>query len=217
MPDISWLCRGTLLDEGMHTAVYPYFKLRNILKAEDARTAVLEETEPLEREFGRPLVEPFYRLVWTLNTGKEVCTSHTTVSKPDHKSPFEWARNYLGTGVTILPRNQTDQHNRRIAEEMVNELGRTLIESPFLARQNTTGWRVIIRPANINIGYEAVLTKPDGRIESGVCDYRGYGCDIIISGSASSRRKACERWNSCVCFIADTLQGGPAPPHDHFA
>jgi hypothetical protein len=57
MPDLGWLQRGGLRDEGLHTAVYFYFKLKNILTPEDCRPAVLEETEPLEREFGRPVVE----------------------------------------------------------------------------------------------------------------------------------------------------------------
>src|SRR6266568_902898 len=90
MPNHGWLQRGGLRDEGPHTAVYPYFKLKNILTLEDCRPGVLEETEPLEREFGRPVVEPLYHLLWILNAGRGVCTSHTTVSPADWPSPFDW-------------------------------------------------------------------------------------------------------------------------------
>ena len=221
MPDLSWIRKGALIDEGTHTAVYPYFKLRNILKPEDARTAVIEETQTLEQEFGTSLVAPFYRLVWALNTGKEICTSHTAVSPPGCNPPFEWARHCVGTEIIILPRNQAEQHERRVTEEMVSELGRTLIESPFLAGQNTKGWLVTILPVNINISYETVRLGPDGGVEKGVRDCRGYGCRLVISGSASSRQNACERWSRRVCFTADTLEhlqkttGAPGPPHKH--
>ena len=48
------------MDEGIRTAVYPYSKLRSILRPEDCRLAVLDESAVFEREFGNALVVPFY-------------------------------------------------------------------------------------------------------------------------------------------------------------
>ena len=215
--------RGGLHDEGPHTAVYPYFKLKNILKPGDCRPAVLEETEPLEREFGRPVVEPLYRLLWILNAGRGVCTSHTSISPVDWKSPFDWARHYIGSGIITLSRNPSEQHNLTVANEMVVEFGRTLAGSSYLDQQNTTGWFVNIFPVHINFGYESEITMPDGTRQKGVRDWPGYGSEIVISGSASSRAKAAERWSRCVSFVADTLHqlqttnATPADSYDHLA
>lgn len=221
--DSSWLRLGALRDEGSRTAVYPYFKLKNILTPEDCRPAALEETEALEREFGRAIADPIYRLLWVLNTAKGVCTSHTTISPANWKSPFDWARHYVGSAIITLPRDSAEQHDRRVAAELVQELGQTLAVSRFLHRHNTTGWFVIICPVTINFGYETEITMPDGATQKGVRDWPGYGCELIISGSASSRAKAGERWSGCVSFVADTLHdlqtknAIPADPYNHFA
>ncbi|OFW10366.1 MAG: hypothetical protein A3G20_10070 [Acidobacteria bacterium RIFCSPLOWO2_12_FULL_59_11] len=130
MSDFSWLRLGAIIDEGRKTALYPYPKLGNIPNLAGAGEAVLEETERLEKEFGRSLIEPFYRLIWTLNTCAGVCTSHIAVSRPNHKSSFAWARHYLGAQVTTLSRNSSDRLYRRIADRMVTELRSTLLASP---------------------------------------------------------------------------------------
>ena len=222
-PNLSWLRVGEIIDEGCRTAVYPYSKLRNISNRDDVRGAVLEETESLEDEFGRALIEPFYRLIWTLNSGKGVCTSHSVVSSPAHKSRFDWARHCVGAQLTLLSREPSDRLHRPVAYEMVKELYRTLLQSPFLKAQNLTGWLVIIRPTNVNFWEEKLAVGTSGQMRMQECKWRGYGCDLIVSGSASSRRKAGERWSRCAAFIADTLYelqvrncALPALPYKHY-
>jgi hypothetical protein len=222
-PDLSWLWRRALIEEGPHTAAYPYFGLREILSLEDCRPAVFDETQALEAEFGRALVEPLYRLIWALNTGKDSCTSHTAISPPDHKSPFAWAGHYLGSELITLPRLQSERHDVAVANEMVETLGRILAASPLLERQNTKGWRVIVRPTNVSAVYEVLAAAPGGGHRTLVREHRAYGCGLIVSGSASSRVKACERWSRCVAFVAETLHhlqtmdgAVPALPHRHF-
>ena len=49
----EWLWIENLLDEGSKRALYPYPLLNNILRRDDCREAVLDETGALEHEFGR--------------------------------------------------------------------------------------------------------------------------------------------------------------------
>src|SRR5437879_459878 len=98
--------RAPLVDEGPTTAVYPYVQLREILDPADCRRAVLDETLPLEEEFSREIVQPYYDLLWTLNCGVGVFTSHTAVAPPNHKPPFSWAKSYVAVAIILLSRHQ---------------------------------------------------------------------------------------------------------------
>lgn len=91
-----------LLDEGNRTAMYPYARLKPIRRRERVREAVLDETEPLDTEFGSDLIGPFYELIWRLNTSSGVCTSHTAVAPTDRKPPYEWAAHYVAAQIIFM-------------------------------------------------------------------------------------------------------------------
>jgi len=74
-----WLYTSLIEDEG-HPALYPYAQLRNILAPEDVRVAIKDECGPLECEFGPHMVEPFYRLVWLMNTLPALFATHVNVA-----------------------------------------------------------------------------------------------------------------------------------------
>src|SRR5258708_25041823 len=78
-----WLYESQIESEG-DPALYPYAQLRNILKPEDVRIAIKDECGPLESEFGIHLVEPFYRLLWLMNTLPAFFTTHVNVAPPDY-------------------------------------------------------------------------------------------------------------------------------------
>jgi hypothetical protein len=209
--------RAPLLDEGLSTAVYPYVHLKEILTPEDCRRAVIDETEALEVEFGRAIVEPLYKLLWTLNRGAGVFTSHIVVAPPSHPPPFPWAKSYVAVAIILLSRNQTEHRDEKAVTACVDELGRIIsIEGPT---QDATGWRVSVGPCNVIFTTEMSLTTFSAVLPG---DTKGYGCQFIVGGAASNRPHAAQRWGGALNFVNRAIQRRqqgdnvqPAPPHRH--
>jgi hypothetical protein len=189
----DWLLFEQLVDEGSEAgALYPYSLLKNILSREDCREAILDETISLEQEFGRDQVEPLYQLLWTLNTIEDICTSHTNTSPLDRKSPFEWARHFVGAAIIILPRKLEARRGLREAEGMAGALCYKLGTNQSVP-SDTTGWQIRVFPTTV---YHQTY---------GGDRWRGYAHRIVISGSAGTRRHAAERWARAVTFVTATL------------
>lgn len=169
------------------------------------REAVLDETEPLETEFGSDLVEPFYELIWRLNTSSGVCTSHTAVAPTDRKPPYEWAAHYVAAQIIFLSRNEAERLFYEQAASMIEELRQALVRSSRLDQGDRKGWFVQLSPAAL-------------RLES----RPGFGGSLIIGGCASSRARAAQRFSRGCMLISEILsdlQEGqgmmPAPPYEH--
>jgi len=113
----EWLLPLELVDEGPLRALFPYSEFNSILSLDDCRKAVVNDTEPFEEEFGLDIVQPFYDLLWRFNTIQDVFTSHSTISPPDRKSPFDWAKAFVGSAIILLPRNPHLRYELRAAEE----------------------------------------------------------------------------------------------------
>ncbi len=217
--DPDWLSLEPVLDPTPNRALYPYPLLNNILSAADCREAVIDETASLEQEFGRDLVEPIYQLLWRVNTIEDVFTSHLSVSPPDYEPPFVWAKCFVGTSIVILPRKQADRHERRAAEGMANMLGRAFLGSRFIPR-DTAGLQIRLFPTTVDLAYQIVMVDSKGSVfPTNESEWQiGYGHEIVISGSAGTRRRAAERWSRTTVFVLQTLASlREAPPHQHFS
>ena len=202
--DHTWFFVGQLVEEGPRTAVYPYSKLRPIREPSDVRSAIIDETQPLESEFGVSVVEPLYRLVWLLNTGRGVFTSHTLIAPPEAKAPYNWARHYVAAQIIVLSRDSSERMNLPKTVNMMDEL-RLLIAGNPTSANNTRGW--FLQLSALNVMFERA---------------RGYGGGVIVGGCASSRQEAARRWCRACLFLESTLTANqtaddrhPAPPHHH--
>jgi hypothetical protein len=209
------------MDEGPTRALYPYSQLKNILSPQGCRQAVLDETTTFEQEFGRDVVQPFYDLLWRLNTVVDVFTSHGTVSPPNRESPFDWAKAFVGSAVILLPRNQHLRHQLPDADGRAGMLTRLLAESKFIPTdpRETMGWQVLIYPTTMTLLYDVVLTNDDRSfvLPQAPEERLGFGHEIVISGSAGTRDRAAERWSNAIRFVLDTMTPLPSgPPFDHF-
>jgi hypothetical protein len=190
LPD--WLSLEGLVDAAEHRALYPYPLLENILSPDDCRSAALNETRAFEDEFGRDLVQPFYRLLWRINTIRDTLTSHTSVSPADRESPFPWAAAFIGSSTIILPRHQLDRHNLQVAQGMAGTLAKVLAESNFIPK-DTTGWQIRLFPTRVNLAYEIGLGTPDGSIliPQGSEERPGFAHEFVITGSAGNPTAGC--------------------------
>jgi len=206
-----WLFVGQLHDEGERTAIYPYEQLREIQTVDAVRSAVFDETRPLEGEFGSSVVAPLHHLIWVLNGNRGVFTSHTAVAPPIHPSSFPWAKAFVGVAIIMLSRAKAEWHDRAAVDQACRELLRELNAAKVPA--NTTGWRVSVGPVNVIFDYPQPL---------GLSQQPGFGTQLIVSGSAGSRPKAAERCAAAASFISDVLETlqrragrRPAPPFRH--
>lgn len=139
--------RSALIDEGLLTAVYPYIQLHEIQRPEDCRRGILEETLPHETEFGSTIVQPLYDLVWTLNRGAGMFTSHTAIAPPNQKPPYDWAKHYVAVAIITLSRNHNDHLSQEACLQTVDELGRII--SASAPTQDHTGWYLSVGPCNV--------------------------------------------------------------------
>ncbi len=209
--------RAPLLDEGPTTAVYPYAQLRDIQTPADCRRAVLDETSPLETEFGMTILQPLYELLWTLNCGAGVFTSHTVVAKPGHRAPYDWAKHYVAVAIITLSRNNAEHFEQDACQQSCDELGR-IIRATAPA-QDHTGWYLSVGPCNVIFTTDMSVTTFRTTLPR---DTKGFGCQLIIGGAASNRRTAATRWSQATTFVNNNIkrtQTGtntvPAPPHQH--
>jgi len=216
IPD--WLSVEQLVDAGEHRALYPYPLLGNIRSASECRTCALNETEAFEEEFGRDLVQPLYNLLWRLNTIGDIFTSHTSVSPLDRKSPFEWAKAFIGSSMLIMTRDQQGRHSLQAAQGRAGMLARVLAGSKVVPT-DTTGWQIRLFPTTVNLAYQTGLGTPDGNIiiPQGNEERTGFAHEIVITGSAGNRRRAAERWARAITFVCETLEHLPEhAPYQHF-
>ena len=199
------------VDTSVHLFVRHYTSARG-QREEDCRPAVLDETEQLESEFGREIVEPFYRLLWLFNNRAEVMTSHTAVRKKAPYKPrdrganeFAWARECVGVYCNIFPRVEADRlsigTNQRFAQQLHEELrGAAQIQRP-----DTKGWYMHIWPERF-----------DYQCASGLADIAGYGVELKMLGYAGNRRRAAERWEALVGFVVSAVERiNPKPVLSH--
>jgi len=215
---IRWLTRGALIDEGAHTAVYPYIKLRNILTKEDCRKAALEETQPFENEFGRDAVQPFYDLLWELNNRAGVFTSHCGASGPEFRPyPKEWACG-IGTHIIFLPRKYKEQNSLQACEGIVDNLGRTLASSSSARESSAIGRWIQISAVHVNY-YCEEFDAGSGILREVSTLRRGFGCQLLLAGAGATRPEAATRWGETCSFIGEVLApvkaAPPAEPFDH--
>jgi hypothetical protein len=217
MPTALKVWLAPLLDEGAATAVYPYAQLREILTPGDCRRAVLDETQPLEVEFGQALVRPLYDLLWSLNCGAGVFTSHTVVAPPNHQPPVDWAKSYVAAATIILSRNQREHYDQSACAASVDELARII--SASAPTHDATGWHLSVGPCNVIFTRDMAVTTFRSFLAG---DTKGYGCQLVIGGAANSRRTAAIRWSQAVTFVNNAIQRTqhlkgttPAAPHRH--
>jgi hypothetical protein len=214
----DWLSLEQLSDAGDLRALYPYPLLENIPFPGHCRKAASNETAAFEQEFGLDIVQPFYRLLWRLNTISDIFTSHSTVSPPDRKSPFGWAEAFVGASTVIMPRDQIARHDLRAASGMATMLARILAQSRFIPKE-TTGWQIRVFPTIVNLAYETGIGSPEGRIllRHGMEQHEGFAHELVITGSAGTHRRAAERWERATDFICETLAHLPEfPPYTHY-
>jgi len=206
----------SLRDEGPRTAVYPYVQLREILAPNDCRQAVLDQTEALEVEFGRPILQPLYDLLWTLNGNVGVFTSHTVSAPRSHRPPYDWATDYVAIAIICLSRNERDHLSQDACIEMVNELGRVI--SRYAPEEDTSGWRISVGPCNMIFTPEMSLTTFRSLLPG---DTKGYGCQLIVGGAAGKRHRAASRCSRALAFVNTAISRAvqnnaiPATPHRH--
>jgi hypothetical protein len=209
--------RLSLVDEGRTTAIYPYVQLREILDPDDWRLAIIDEIGRLEEEFGQAIVQPLYELLWVLNSGAGMFTSHTTVAPYNHQSPYNWAKNYVGVAIITLSRNHAEHLDIDACQRTVDELGHII--SARAPQQDSTGWYLTVGSCNVIFTREMSLTSFRSFLPEHI---KGYGCQLIIGGAANNRRTAAIRWSQAVTFVTSaihrTQQGEnviPAMPHRH--
>ncbi len=209
--------QAPLLDEGAHTALYPYNQLREILTPEDCRPAIQDEALPLEAEFGTSIAQPLYDLIWTLNTGAGVFTSHTVITKPGHPPHYDWAKHDIAVAIIILSRHHDENFNKDAVMTSVDELCRII--SAQAPTQDYTGWHLSVGPCNVTFNTDMAVTTFRTTLPT---DTRGFGIQLIIGGAANGRQTAATRWKNAVSFVNNgvrrTQQGPnvrPAAPHRH--
>ena len=176
------------------------------------------ETGRLETEFGEELVQPVYQLLWRLNTISDVFTSHFAASPIDHRSSFAWASRFVGTAITILAREQEKRHSQEAARGMAGMLARLLLATEVIP-EDTAGWHIRVLPTLIDLAHQTALvdatgaTFPAGETEERV----GFGHEIVISGSAGTRRRTAQRWPKAAAFVRNALNRLPEEtPYQHF-
>jgi hypothetical protein len=209
--------RAPLNYEGPLTAIYPYAQLREIQNPADCRRIALDETSPLETEFGALIVQPLYDLLWTLNCGAGVFTSHTAVAKPGHRAPYDWAKHYVAVAIITLSRNNAEHFDSDACQQACDELG--CIITATAPTQDYTGWYLSVGPCSVTFTSDMSLTTFQSFLPG---DTNGFGCQLIIGGSANNRRTAALRWSKAITFVNDNIkrtQTGtnaiPAAPHQH--
>ena len=143
-----------LFNQGDQAPVYPCQQLKQIESLETTRSALLDETGPIEVEFGIDAASPIYRLVWQLNKFGGIATSHTAVGMTIHGClpGYEWADHALGLGLTIISRDRSHHHNQSKAFEMAEQIS-AILTFQKAAAPNTSGWRVEVIPAVIQFNY----------------------------------------------------------------
>ena len=199
-----WLLKAALREAGNLTAAYPYSDLREILEPEHARLAILDETLPLEKEFGRFRLEPLYRLLWILNGTQGVATSHTVFAKPDYVPQLTWASAGIACQIIMISRAREEHHNVDAARDAAEELLQTLAAAGHKYSGTKRGWQISVGP--IHIDYVYVTEDQRNAPSADFIEQRGYGCTLAIAGCATSRVKAAERWSSAVTFVCGTIE-----------
>ena len=215
--ELTKVWRAPLVNEGPTTAVYPYVQLREIQTPADCRSAIIDETGPLETEFGPVTVQPAYDLLWTLNCGAGVFTSHTVVAPPHRQPPYAWAKQYVAVAIIVLARDQREHSDQDTCMHAADQLGRII--SARAPTRDSTGWYLSVGACNVIFTREMSRTTFRSSLPG---DVRGYGVQLIVGGAANNRRTAAIRWSHAVTFVNDairrTQQGEnvmPAVPHRH--
>jgi hypothetical protein len=202
LPPIQWIVSQQLTEEGHRTAAYPYNKLGLILRPEDCRNAVLEESAPFESEFGHELVAPFYDLLWYLNTRSGIFTSHTAFSTEAFRPN---GNDGIAAHIVFLSRKYADWRSLEANNNVLNALGNRLAN--YALQQGHirgTGEWINLRPIHVDY-YCRVSDEDNGILIEKPNPQRGYGCQIEICAMAESRREAAQKWSTTCVFILDAL------------
>jgi hypothetical protein len=209
---IKWLLRGRIADEGPRTAQYPYTKLRNIQEPVDCRTAILDETDCFEREFGKALVQPFYDLVWEINVSPGVFTSHVACSS-ERFIPAGFAAG-VGALVVIQSRNFEDQATLQAIQGLCDCLCGTLASSPLARQLDPEGGWMEVRPTRVD--FYCSPHPETGVMRATTVGRPGYACELITAGCGQSRSEAARGWGVMCSFAAAVLRSCTpvAPPFD---
>ncbi|HEX7360688.1 MAG TPA: hypothetical protein VF283_09365 [Bryobacteraceae bacterium] len=179
--------------------------MKPIRSRDEVREAVLDETLPLETEFGRQLIESLYDVIWRLNTGNGVATSHTVVAPEGRTAPYEWAKHYVAAQIIFLSRKEAERLSYPETIPMIEEFRRAVVQSPRFQQGDRKGWFIQLSPAGLRLE-----NRP------------GFGGSLIIGGCASSRARAAQRFSRGCTLISEILfdlqeaEGViPAPPYEH--
>jgi hypothetical protein len=215
----TWLFESIYEAEGV-PALYPYAQLRNILSPQDIRPAVLDECGPLEAEFGRAAIDPFYRLLWLMNTTPAMFTTHTNVAPSHLKPPFEWARTQVAAQIIAHSRNPAAHDSRPATTALTAWLGGLIAKGA--PASDTRGWMISVGLTPMTLIRLRHVDAPYPYRDEDLIHAPGFGCVVRIRGCANSRSKAAERWRAAAAFIADLIgqaqqQGrlDRAEPHRH--
>jgi len=215
----SWLYESRIESEG-HPALYPYAQLRNILNPGDVRIAIKNECGPLECEFGAQMVEPFYRLLWLMNTLPVLFTTHVNVAPPDYKPPYDWARTQVAAQIILLSRN-TATHDHRVPADALSAQLLKLI-STARGVGNSTGWMISVGPTPMTLIRLRTSDAPYPYRDEDLVETPGFGIVVRMHGCANSRTQAAQRWKGAVSVVADVIeqaqnqgQLGRVAPYQH--
>lgn len=199
----TWLYVSSL--EGERTsALFPYAQLRNILTREDVRLAVADECRLLEEEFGTALLEPFFDLIWLMNTNAGMFTTHTNVAPADRTPPFAWARTQVAAQIICLSR-ESWRHQHLPSSEALAAWLRRLVGKQNPPR-NTTGWMIATGPTPMTLLHLRHPDVPYPYCDGDIIERAGFGCVLRIRGCANSRSSAAERFQAAVSFVRDTFK-----------
>jgi len=153
--EARWLRIGPdILDAGQpNRPLFPYDQYREILSPKDCRNAVIDETAGLEEEFGRELVQPFYDLLWLLNTLPNAMTSHSAargsaryVADPGAMGDYSWARECVGLQCDLFPKAETQRLEPDTSWGIARALYRSIHLADAESKPNASGWYLHIWP-----------------------------------------------------------------------
>lgn len=190
-------------DSDQHVGLFPYSLFKPIVTPKDVYDAVRDETLTLENEFGSTAVEPFYDLLWPLNSAPRIMTSHIAVANREARPPFDWARTYVATQISIINRDRQRREMKEVAVAMARQLTELVRREP--PDFDVTGCIVIARPCGIKL-------LDDGDPNNPGLDKQGYTCDLAIGAAAANRSTAAMRWKRTVAFVTVAFRKRIVPP-----
>lgn len=175
---------------------FPYRLYRRILSPTDCRCAVIDETEPLENEFGRESLRPLYRLLWLLNRGDAVKTTHLIerrARRAQNPPGYDWARENVGVNIILHSGYEHEWLDNQVADALKFELLNLLASSPPAPNATSRGWYLGVTTIRIYHYWQEDV-------------HSALGVELQTSGFAGTRHRAGQRWAAMIRHVAKILE-----------